>query len=377
MSSSRASPSLAEQLRGSLKGRSIDARRLVMVSKNSACMRLRAMVMVGVSPADVATLMRRASGNTSGAPVNEDQSNFALRRGNQFERIQSQSGAARMIAALQEAGILENDENQAANIPEDVGGPMNNPVYLRRAAALTATHLRKMLSRERDARHVLIQPCLALRYGDGNEVAWIRPDYMIGGRRYDMPLVVEQKSFVFLHTLTDEKQVSTAAAQAGVYSVAYEGVLRDLGDHRAVPAQAVLLFRRQGGSEAVANLHAIDRDITVARKMLGQRPRSLAEVRRLLGHNGRLDDPVSVARLPFAFSGSCRSFCAMAPVCQQQARQCGSPSVLGPEVEDLIGPVGDIASALALLDGAPPADDAQAEVQQQLRAALAELGRVA
>src|SRR5262245_25164911 len=104
-------PNLAADLRGSLRHSAIDARRVTVAAKNASCMRLRAMVMVGADPNKVAE-------NVFGIPTNSEQSGFALRQGNAFERAQSRNGAARLLKALQDASILDTADVRVLDLAQ-------------------------------------------------------------------------------------------------------------------------------------------------------------------------------------------------------------------------------------------------------------------
>src|ERR1700675_464490 len=102
---------LAADLRCSLRYNAIDAGRVTMAVKNAACVRLRAMVVVGVDPNAVAQ-------RVFGFPDNSEQSGFALRQGNAFERAQSRNGAARLLQALQQAEILGPEDVRVLDLAQ-------------------------------------------------------------------------------------------------------------------------------------------------------------------------------------------------------------------------------------------------------------------
>jgi hypothetical protein len=115
-------------------------------------------------------------------------------------------------------------------------------------------------------------------------------------------------------------------------------------------------------------LQPIERDIDFARRMLAQRPRTLAEVSAILGPGEGLDKAANVLKLPRNFMGSCRSFCPMAKVCQDLAVAEGHPASVSNNLADLIGHM-NTDRALDLLRGAQAANREEADVQQRLLAA--------
>ena len=358
-------PNLAADLRGSLHYSAIDARRVTMAAKNASCVRLRAMVMVGVDPNKVAE-------GVFGIPANSEQSGFALRQGNAFERAQARNGAARLLEALQEANILDAADVRLLDLGQIQG--LTSPSGLlrvrarRRAVAETEAALRSKIAGNADAPNVILQAHLALPLGDDSEQAMVRPDVLIARATETIYRVGEIKSFAALRHLTDEQDVASAAAQSGVYGIALETALRRLGSPLAVPTEAALVFRKPGGFNAEPTLQRIDRDIETARRMLDQRPRSLREVAQILGIGQALDSQANVFRLPSNFTGTCRSFCPMWQVCLNEARRQGAPSVLGKDVEEAIGALGTIERARELLAGAAPANDMECDIQRHLLA---------
>jgi hypothetical protein len=133
-----------------------------------------------------------------------------------------------------------------------------------------------------------------------------------------------------------------------------------------------LILKSVGSLNAAPSMHPIDRDIDLARRMLAQRPRTLAEVTAILGPGEGLDKAGNILKLPRNFIGACRSFCPMAKVCQNLAVAEGHPASVSNNLADLIGHM-KTDRALALLQGAQAANQEEADVQQRLLAARAAL----
>jgi hypothetical protein len=361
---------LATRVRGSLPYSTIDARRVTMAAKNPACSRLRAMVMAGVDPNAVAR-------DVFGIPDNSSQSGFALRQGNAFERAQARQGATRLIEALKEAGVLGENDVRVLDLSELPG--LNSPserirTRARRQAIIdTERALRSKIQGETTAPNIILQAHLRLPLGDDAEEAIVRPDALIAKTSDPMYRVGEIKSFASIRHLTDEQDVASAAAQSGVYAVTLEATLQRLGYSNRVAPEAVLVFRKPGGFNAEPTLQRIDRDIEAARRMLDQRPRSLQEIAHMLGAGQALDKQANILRLPSNFVGGCRSFCPMWQVCLNEGRHLNAPAVLGNDVEDAIGALGNTQRARELLAGATPANDIERDIQRRLRGFRAEL----
>jgi hypothetical protein len=115
--------------------------------------------------------------------------------------------------------------------------------------------------------------------------------------------------------------------------------LRHLALPADVPKTGVLILKSVGSLNAAPTLQPIQRDIDFARRMLAQRPRTLAEVSAILGPGEGLDKAANILKLPRNFMGSCRSFCPMAKVCQNLAVAEGHPASVSNNLADLIGHV--------------------------------------
>jgi hypothetical protein len=139
---------LAASIRGSLHPIGIDARGVSMIAKNTSCLRLHAMVIAGVDPNAVAR-------DVFGLPDNSQQSSFALRQGNAFERAQYRNGAARLLQALRQAGILGTEDVRVLDLSQLPGSNSSSPEARRRARqrAIIETDraLRLKLARKIDA----------------------------------------------------------------------------------------------------------------------------------------------------------------------------------------------------------------------------------
>src|SRR5262245_29344467 len=99
------------RLRGTLPSEEPGARAIERVARNPACRRLRALTMVGVTPATAAARLY-------GEAAREGQSPFALTTGNRFERELFADGAAKLLTLYREAGQLAADETRVVIVPD-------------------------------------------------------------------------------------------------------------------------------------------------------------------------------------------------------------------------------------------------------------------
>jgi hypothetical protein len=354
---------IAETLRGTLKEKTVDARRIMQAAKNPACALSRAAMLAGIDMAEmVLTAFREPLDNTHQSP-------FAIRQGNAFERRLSDNGAARLIDALVQKGFLGKTETRVRHLGDGKDLRSSNQAVrmaaIRHAIAETDRELRRKAVSDPAAYNVLLQAHLPIRLADDGVIAILRADALIAPDASRSYMIGEIKSFPALHHNTDGRDVEAAAAQAGVYTVALEERLRRLGLAVAVPTSGILILRSVTGLLAEPTLQTIDRDIDFARRMLAQRPRTLQEVAAILGPGEGLDKAANILKLPRNFTGACRSFCPMTRVCHNLAVQEHSAAAVSDGLREIIGGM-KTDRAVALLRGALPADAEEAEVQQRL-----------
>jgi hypothetical protein len=359
----------AEILRGTLKEHTVDARRIMQAAKNPACAISRTAMLVGI---DMEEMALRAFGSA----LESHLSPFAIRQGNTFERRITENGASRLIDALVKEGILGPTETRVRHLGDNKD-LRSRDVQIRRAAvrhaiAETDRELKRKCENRPGAFNVLLQGHIPIQLADDGVVAVLRADALIARDAAPAYMIGEIKSFPALHHNTDTKDVQAAAAQAGVYAVGLEDRMGYLGLTVGVPKTSILILKSVGSLNAAPSMQPIDRDIDFARRMLAQRPRTLAEVTAILGPGEGLDKAGNILKLPRNFMGACRSFCPMAKVCQNLAVAEGHPASVSNNLADLIGPM-KTDRALALLQGAQAANQEEADVQQRLLAARAAL----
>jgi len=365
--------SVASALRGDLPYKAVDARQINMTAKNPSCMRLRAILMAGTSVDAVLTQVFHGEDQS-------EQSIYALTIGNAFEAKLFESGAARLIQSLQEAGVLGETDLRVLNLNNipDINSTdgAKRARALRLAAAETRRAIRARAEGHPNAPNIIIHAAMPLPLGAGAEIVLVRPDVLFARDGEWSYRVGEIKSFPSLGHLTDEDEVETAAAQAGVYAVTLEQVMEDLGIDLPVRPQAALILLKPPGMFAKTTIQDIERDMGTARRMLAQRPHSLNEIVSILGPGVSLDSQEAIYRIPATFQGFCRSFCPLWRICQDEARTRGDPSVLGKEVEELVRAVGSPQRAIALMHGAAPQNPVEGIVQRRLQAAYRELQEI-
>jgi hypothetical protein len=361
----------AQILRGGLKAHTVDARRIMQAAKNPACAVSRTAMLAGI---DMEEMVKTAFG----AALENQQSPFALRQGVVFERWVSEGGATRLIDALVKKNILGPSEIRVRHLGDNKdlrsGNAAVRDAAIRQAIAETDKELKRKAAGDPKANNVLLQAHVPVRLANDGLTVVLRPDALIARDAAPAYMIGELKSFPALHHNTDTTDVEAAAAQAGVYGVAVEDRMRDLGIAAPLPKNGVLILKAVGSLNADPSLQPIDRDVDFARRMLSQRPRTLAEVTTLLGPGQGLDRAANILKLPRNFIGACRSFCPMAKVCQNLAVSAKHPAAVSNNLSAVIGDM-DTGRAIALLNGATPTSADEADVQQRLQTAYAALRR--
>lgn len=350
----------AASLRGNLPRASLDARAIVRLAKNPHCQRLTALTLVGSSPDKVMN-------HVFGVHVRESQSRFALAKGVRFENIQCENGAARLLASLQDASIISSTDLAVRDLKKETGGIRNKKAAMQRAIELTDEILKCKAKGDPSAPNVMLQAALGVPLGTG-EQACVRPDILVSRTNEPMYRPGDMKSYSFLHSFTDQQDVSQASAQVGVYGMALERRLQYLNINARVPTDGIIVMVRPGGLQSVAKLQNIERDISVALRIIDIRPRTLVEVAAAIGGSDmKLDNKMAILRLRPCYNGRCRTFCALHDICRGEATTQDNPALLGEDAEALFSAAGCTISRVAqLVAGAVPVTPDEAALQKRM-----------
>lgn len=347
-------PDPLPSLRGALPARAIGARGLEHLARNPGCERLMALGVLGVRAADAATTLYGEPG--------EGQSPFALSVGERFEARLLEDGAARLIALYEREGRLP-----AGRVAVDVAAraPGAGAAAQTRRAWLSARLLRQHLMGDPAAPALILHPRLSVDL-TGRPVT-VEPDGLVV--QDGVFRVIEIKSYPDRGGKTDPSDLRGASRQAAVGLRALREALGRLGATRVAdraPAWADLVLRRPGTMSPTLRPLSVEGELASLEAALERAPATLEAILaagRPLRAAGDLD-----AIRP-AWRESCREHCALDPVCKRQAEQSGALALLGGAAREALAPAGDLRRALALLDGAPPATEAEAALAEGLREA--------
>jgi hypothetical protein len=349
-------------LRGTLKQKPPNARTLAAIRSNPACNARRVLDAAGVDKAALADKL--------GRPVPEEQSKFALQRGNRFERLVKDDNYAELIRLLREAGY---PVGAVRVLPLRDLYPINtrNPALaLGKRASETKSAIIAMAEGRDDAYNLIDGG--ALQWDFGGAIARLEADG-IAWRIGDKIRVVEIKSFPIVDGRADSEKVGGAVWQTAVYVAALVDLLEEVGLDPSVVSTEVLLVCAKNTS-LVPTVVKVDvtAQVRTLRRMLARRatiPMILASLEPgvTLDTPDMTDDEAAehiagvLETLGTSYASSCLSTCPLAVHCRETARVSGNPACADLD----IGSVRSIGRALELANGAPP-DSSEEDVAAQL-----------
>jgi hypothetical protein len=330
----------ATRLRGTIPSRGPGACGLERMARNPACRRLRALTMVGTTPAE-------AMRSVYGEDPREGQSPFAIARGNAFEAGLFAHGAARLLALYREHGRLAVDDGMVVNIPDRAPGA--SPAAMARRRSLTLDCLERKLAGDRTAPHLLVKPrLLVLLLGAEYD---IEPDALLAAGPDPFYRPQEIKSYPDRDGKTDPADLRGALRQAAVAVVALRQALHRLGISNAdalVPARADLVLRRPGSDRPTLRPMTLAGEVDSLQRALDDAPRSLEELDTFvsaIAPGAALDDARVLDAIPNHYLPSCREHCALAPRCKRQAIEASDPVLLGTDAKEALAPISIVRAA--------------------------------
>ncbi|GCB49108.1 hypothetical protein [Streptomyces sp. NL15-2K] len=199
------------ELRGpDVPAKALDARALAALAANPGCRRRAILDGAGVNKASLASAL--------GSPSAFGQSQFALTRGNAFEKRVKADGGAELLR------LVHEKLDRGAEPPSDAEVPELTAIGPEGRTARTALALREATAA--GGWTLLDHPMLALDVA--GSPAFLEPDAVVVHPDGSWT-VVEIKSFPMLDGSADPAKVGAAARQAAVYVLALEEVSARLG----------------------------------------------------------------------------------------------------------------------------------------------------
>jgi hypothetical protein len=339
------------QLRGSAPAKRHNARTVAALTGNPGCGR-RAVL-------DAAGIDKDALARKLGFPARFGQSQFAITRGNAFERQVKANGFAELLALLRDALGLELVEVGIDDL-EEVGGNKNTELrFTRSRQALLAA------ADERGRATFFDHPLLRLDVG-GNEV-YLEPD-LVAFQHEGKFHVVEIKSFAIIDQQADGTKVAAAARQSAVYVLALR---RLLGDDR-VSHDVVLVCPENFSNKPTAVKIDVRKQLIILEHQLTRLARietlvdALPPALSLDLANSTIDDlTATVTTMEPRYAPECLASCEMAYFCRQQC--AGHTETLGTGVREELGGVETVSRALSLANGTAVASVEEEDAATLLR----------
>jgi hypothetical protein len=351
-----------KRLRGSLRAEEPGARGLERVARNPGCGRLRALTIVGITPA---TAVEKVFGEHS----EEGQSPFALTAGNRFEQYRYENGAERLLDLYRRAGKLGPSDTKVVIIPDHAPG--TRPEDMARRENYSRQLLRMKLRRDPRAPNIIVQARLPVRFLGRDH--FIEPDVLVASDEDVFYRPVEVKSYSDLRGKTDPSDLRGGLRQAGVAVVALRQLLDRFGLTEVewlVPAACDLILRIPGSFSATLNSNSVEGEVASVERAIGEVPRDLEELDTLLSSiapGASLDDPVVLNAVPYNYLSNCKEHCALHRHCKAQALAEGNVVLLGNRAREELAAAGTVGRTIELLEGAKPRTSEEAELQRQLR----------
>ena len=334
------------RLRGSLPAEEPGARGLERVARNPGCQRLRALTMIGVTPA---TAMR----TVYNALDREGQSPFAVAAGNSFERALFENGAARLLELYREADRLATAECKVVVVPELA--PAATAATMARRRAETERLFRLKAARDPRAPNLIVKARVRVALlGVPHDT---EPDVLVAADGDEFYRPVEVKSYPDRGGKTSPADIRSACRQAAVAVIGLrDAVLRlRLGDpERLVTTTADLVLRRPGSFRPTLRPMTLAGEVHSLQRALDEAPRNLDELESLveaISPGASLDQVDVLDAVPANYVDSCREHCALAPKCKQEAIACGDPVLIGSQAREELAAAGSLGRAVSLMRG--------------------------
>jgi len=354
------------RLRGGLPPEEPGARGIERVARNPQCFKLKALTIVGITPAT-------AAHRVLGMPDREGQSPFALALGNQFERRMLESAAAMLFTLYREKGRLDAAEAKIVNVDDLAPGSDL------RARRRRETETRRILEAKRrgdpSAPNLVIKPRLQVTLVGVPHA--IEPDFFVARDADVFYRSGELKSYVDRGGKTEQADIRSACRQAAVgvlglrQELARQGVVNPA---RAVPAFGDLVLRAPGSFNPRLSTMTLEGEVASLERAVNEAPRDLDELQALLPPGATLSDPAILGNIPHHYRPSCKEHCDLWRFCRNRALATSQPVILGDLAAEQLAAAGTITRALDLMNGrgAPARNPAEAALAAQLREADAE-----
>ena len=302
-----------------------------------------------------------------GGRVSMGQSPFALARGLAFERILYKNDAASLIAELIRQKVLPSGSSGFADFRLRLNGGRARTIDA--AKEMTIEALKSAAAQPKRAPAVIAGATVTIPGGIMLPQATLVLDVLVVRQGATIPelIVGEIKTYPDRAGYTDQRELATARAQAGIYVHGLELVLDALGlkDKFAVQREGFLVLSRPGSNQpSVRAGEDLRFQAERARKgfeLLRQAAEAIQPLPDPVGDSGYQ----AVVQAATAFDETCLGFCDRVATCRQRAFEAGHPSVLGRDMVRFLAAI-PLPRAVELMTGAKAKNDAETDLVRRI-----------
>jgi len=289
-----------------------------------------------------------------GDDVLDEGSPIALAVGRQLEAALKRNNFARFRESLERAGRLA-DPARARILDIDAAVPGSDPAALAERVRRTRDLLLRAARGDPGVPDVLWHPHLTLAVTPTLRVTII-PDYLL--LRHTAPgfRIGEVKAYRDRGAYTGITSLRLARLQAAVEVIAVQETLRTLGIRAAtelVPTDVDFMLRSRTGFFGVVRPKParVHREVERVRRAITEATLRLPGLVGALPVGASLDTRAGFEALPYHYTEGCRGHCPLAARCAQRAAAAGQPSVLGDEMDAVMGGALTLTDLDAILGG--------------------------
>lgn len=357
------------RLRGGIAAVEVGARGIESVARNIGCVRLRAIVIAGLTPAEI---IKHVFGMQP-----DIMSPFAMTLSQAYERRLLDNGGSSLLTAYREKGLLTQLEVKISSVANQAPGDSS---FARHQRVLETQRLVDMkLRNDPLAPNLILNPRLPLMLVGVTHP--IELDYLVASDADPFYRVGVIKSYADRGGKTDHSDIRAALREAAVGTLALGQHIASRGGDPAVAGDRVDMVLRAPGS-FIPRLFPANRaesEMASLTRALSAAPADLDDVERLVPANATFADRTVIDQLPNNYRSNCKEHCALWEHCRAQALSAGLPIILGDQAAEQLAAAGSIARVIDLLDGKgrPPDNRAEASLANDLRAASVLLDRIA
>ncbi|MBY0611096.1 MAG: hypothetical protein K2P80_02820 [Beijerinckiaceae bacterium] len=357
------------QLRGGLAAVEVGARGIESIARNADCMRLRAIVIAGLTPNDV---IQKVLGEAA-----DIMSPFAMTLTQAFERRLFSNAGGSLLTVYREKGHLDPQDAKIVNVADLA--PRDTYVDRIRRERETRRLVDLKMRGDPAAPNLILKPRLTLTIVGVSHA--IELDYLVASDKEPFYRVGVIKSYADRGGKTNNAHVRSACREAAVGTLALRQLLEEVGRSADLAGDRVDMVLKAPASFS-PRLFAAQRaesELASLIRALAAAPGDLDQIEQMLPAGASLADPAVIESLPNHYCSTCKEHCSLWKHCRAQAQVQGNAIILGDQAAEQLAAAGSLNRAMDLLNGAgrPPDNRAEAVLAAKLHAAALLLERIA